>query len=196
MSFEIKNILASKSPRRKKILKQIKLKFSVIPSEINENFNIQLKPQDFAEYWAREKAKSLAKLHPDALIIGADTIVVKDLIKFGKPKTEDESILMLQALSGNIHEVITGVSLIHYNLGFDITFSEITKVYVNPLSRMDILKYIREWKPYDKAGSYGIQDGFCIFVNKIKGCYYNVMGFPVASFYKHHNEALKFIKAK
>tara|TARA_B100000214_G_scaffold371378_1_gene347650 strand:+ start:1231 stop:1809 length:579 start_codon:yes stop_codon:yes gene_type:complete len=190
------HILASKSPRRKKILKQIGFKFSVIPSKINESFNIELSPEDFTEYWAREKAKDLSKIYPDSLIIGADTIVVKDSIKFGKPKTKDESILMLQTLSGNSHDVITGVSLIHFNNGLDITFNEKTKVYINSLSNNDILKYIRENKPYDKAGSYGIQDGFCIFINKIKGCYYNVMGLPISSFYMHYKKALSLIKMK
>ena len=182
MSKKQYNILASKSKRRIEILKLIKFDFSTQQSNIKENFNLQLPPEAFAEHWAREKAKDVSKINPNALIIGADTIVVQDSKILGKPKNKLESISMLHSLSGKTHIVITGVSFIHVGLKLDITFNDTTSVSVNKLKENDILKYIRDYKPYDKAGSYGIQDGFSIHVNSITGCYYNVMGLPVSKF--------------
>ena len=182
MSKKKYNILASKSKRRIEILKLIKFDFSTQQSNIKENFNLQLPPEAFAEHWAREKAKNVSKINPNALIIGADTIVVQDSKILGKPKNKLESISMLHSLSGRTHEVITGVSFIHVGLKLDITFNETTSVSVNKLKENDILKYIRDYNPYDKAGSYGIQDGFSIHVNSITGCYYNIMGLPVSKF--------------
>ena len=98
---------------------------------------------------------------------------------------------MLLSLSGRTHEVITGVSLININSKLDITFNERTYVSINALSNEHIYNYIDSYKPYDKAGSYGIQDGFSVHVEKIKGCYYNVMGFPISKFYYHYNNILK-----
>tara|TARA_Y100000748_G_scaffold268131_1_gene239509 strand:+ start:444 stop:1037 length:594 start_codon:yes stop_codon:yes gene_type:complete len=182
MSKKQYSILASKSKRRIEILKLIKFDFSTQQSNIKENFNLQLPPEAFAEHWAREKAKDVSKINPNALIIGADTIVVQDSKILGKPKNKLESISMLHSLSGKTHIVITGVSFIHVGLKLDITFNDTTSVSVNKLKENDILKYIRDYKPYDKAGSYGIQDGFSIHVNSITGCYYNVMGLPVSKF--------------
>ena len=182
MSKKQYSILASKSKRRIEILKLIKFDFSTQQSNIKENFNLQLPPEAFAEHWAREKAKDVSKINPNALIIGADTIVVQDSKILGKPKNKLESISMLHSLSGKTHKVITGVSFIHVGLKLDITFNDTTSVSVNKLKENDILKYIRDYKPYDKAGSYGIQDGFSIHVNSITGCYYNVMGLPVSKF--------------
>ena len=182
MSKKQYNILASKSKRRIEILKLIKFDFSTQQSNIKENFNLQLPPEAFAEHWAREKAKNVSKINPNALIIGADTIVVQDSKILGKPKNKLESISMLHSLSGRTHEVITGVSFIHVGLKLDITFNDTTLVSVNKLKDNEILKYISDYNPYDKAGSYGIQDGFSIHVNSIIGCYYNVMGLPVSKF--------------
>ena len=98
---------------------------------------------------------------------------------------------MLLSLSGRTHEVITGVSLININSKLDITFNERTYVSINALSNEHIYNYIDSYKPYDKAGSYGIQDGFSVHIEKIKGCYYNVMGFPISKFHYHYNTILK-----
>jgi len=185
------NILASSSPRRKKILEQIRFEFSVVPSNINEDFNRGLPPEAFTEHWAREKAKDVAKDHPRSLVIGADTVVFLDGKILGKPKDNKSSKKMLLSLSGRTHEVITGVSLININSKLDITFNERTFVSINTLSNEHIYNYINSYKPYDKAGSYGIQDGFSVHVEKIRGCYYNVMGFPVSKFYNLYNFFLK-----
>ena len=184
LNFKI--ILASASPRRKTILSQVDLDFIVEPSNINEDFSIELLPKAFCEHWAREKANDIAKSHSDKLIIGADTIVIINDKILGKPKNYKESFAMLKSLSGKTHQVLTGVSLVHLDLGIDFTFNESTDVSFCFLTDEEINKYIDKYKPYDKAGSYGIQDGFSVYVEKIKGCFYNVMGFPISRFHKFY----------
>lgn len=186
-------ILASASPRRKTILSQIGLEFITLPSNAKEDFSIDLPPEAFCEHWAREKAKDIAQKYPSAFIIGADTIVVLDGKILGKPKDRDNSILMLQSLSGKTHEVLTGVAFIHLDSGLDITFNESTIVSINTLIYSDILNYIDTYKPYDKAGSYGIQDSFSVHINKIIGCFYNVMGLPISKFHRNFILAKKEI---
>ena len=182
LNFKI--ILASASPRRKTILSQVDLDFIVEPSNINEDFSIELLPKAFCEHWAREKANDIAKSHSDKLIIGADTIVIINDKILGKPKNYKESFAMLKSLSGKTHQVLTGVSLVHLDLGIDFTFNESTDVSFCFLTDEEINKYIDKYKPYDKAGSYGIQDGFSVYVEKINGCFFNVMGFPISRFHK------------
>ena len=184
-------ILASKSPRRKNLLKQIGLTFDVMPSKVDENFDIKLSPIDFASHYAKKKAVSVSKDNRDCYVIGADTIVVNNEKILGKPKDKDESYQMLSSLSGKTHKVYTGVSIQHYNYKIDKTFHEVTSVSFNTLSDSDIYYYIDRYKPYDKAGSYGIQDWFSVHVNKINGCFYNVMGLPLASFYRHFFDLTK-----
>ena len=189
LNFDV--ILASASPRRKTILSQVDLDFTIEPSKINEDFSIDLLPKAFCEHWAREKAIDIAKSHSDKLIIGADTIVIIDDNILGKPKSYKESFAMLKSLSGKTHQVLTGVSLIHLNLGIDLTFNEATDVSFCFLTDEEIKKYIDKYKPYDKAGSYGIQDAFSVYVEKINGCFYNVMGFPISRFYKFYKAIAK-----
>ncbi len=184
-------ILASASPRRKTILSQIGIRFTIMKSNTVEDFSLNLPPEAFCEHWAREKAKDIAKNHPNSLIIGADTIVVLDKIILGKPQNREQSISMLKSLSGRTHEVLTGVSFIHLDSNFDITFNESTLVSFDTLTNNDILNYIDTYNPYDKAGSYGIQDRFSIHINKITGCYYNVMGFPISKFHRKLKSAIK-----
>ena len=184
-------ILASKSPRRKKLLKQIGLTFKVIPSKVDENFDIDLSPSEFVSYYAKKKADSIAKKHPCYYVIGADTIVVYNEKILGKPKNKTESYQMLSLLSGKIHKVYTGVSIQHNDHKINKTFYDVTNVSFNTLSDNDIYYYIKAYKPYDKAGSYGIQDFFSVHVNKINGCFYNVMGFPLSSFYYHLSKIIK-----
>ena len=184
LNFDI--VLASASPRRKFILSQVDLDFTIEPSEINEDFSIELLPEAFCEHWAREKANDVARSHLDKLIIGADTIVVIDDKILGKPKSYEESFAMLKSLSGKTHQVLTGVSLIHLDLGIDFTFNESTNVSFCFLTDEEINNYIDKYKPYDKAGSYGIQDGFSVYVERINGCFYNVMGFPISRFHKFY----------
>ena len=184
-------ILASASPRRKTILSQVGLDFTIEPSRINEDFSIDLLPKAFCEHWAREKANDIAKNHSDKLIIGADTIVIIDDKIIGKPKNYKESFAMLKSLSGKTHQVLTGVSFIHLDFEIDFTFNEATDVSFCLLTDEEINKYIDKYRPYDKAGSYGIQDGFSVYVEKINGCFYNVMGFPISKFYKFYKAIAK-----
>ena len=186
-------ILASGSPRRKQLLNQIGLEFTVIPSDVDEDFTLDLPPEAFTEHWAREKAKSVAKIHTDSLIVGADTIVVLDGNILGKPKDKKDSFNMLQSLSGKTHEVITGVSFISLEQELDHTFNERTFVSFNTLSDRDIKSYIDIYNPLDKAGSYGIQDWFSVHIHRVEGCYYNVMGLPLSSFYSYFKSVSAFL---
>ena len=185
----LKNILASASPRRKNILSQIGFSFKIIPSKINEDFNLDLPPEAFCEHWAREKAKTIAKENPKSFVIGADTIVFSEGNILGKPRNKDHSISMLQSISGKTHEVLTGISMINLEYEIDQTFNQSTKVSCNVLTKSDINNYINNYKPYDKAGSYGIQDGFSVHINNIKGCYYNILGFPISKFYQRYQNS-------
>jgi septum formation protein len=181
-------ILASASPRRKQLLNMIDIDFEVIPSDVHEDFNIDLNHEDFVQHYAREKSLDIAEKYPDHLVIGADTIVVLDSKILGKPKDEADSFNMLKSLSGRTHTVYTGVSLNHINEKISDTFFEQTQVSFNELSDSVISYYIDTYKPLDKAGSYGIQDWFAINVNRIDGCFYNVMGFPLAAFFSHYKK--------
>ncbi|MBH21948.1 MAG: septum formation protein Maf [Candidatus Marinimicrobia bacterium] len=184
-------ILASGSPRRKQLLEQIDLEFEVVPSQIYEDFSLNLSPTDFVEYYAQEKAKDVANSYPDKWVIGADTIVVFESHILGKPKNEKDSFQMLKRLSGNTHQVITGVSIQNIKQDISDSFHERTNVTFNTLSDNIINYYIETYKPFDKAGSYGIQDWFSVCVNRIDGCFYNVMGFPLSSFYSHFIDLLE-----
>ena len=183
-------ILASKSPRRRDLLKQIGISFSIEISGIDESIPLDLPPILMVEYLSKEKAKKISIKFPKQLVIGADTIVVLDNKILGKPKSNKESFEMLSFLSGKTHKVITGVSLQCINNNINTSFHEITKVTFNELSDSDISYYIETYKPFDKAGSYGIQDWFAVIVEKIDGCFYNVMGFPLARFWKEINELI------
>jgi septum formation protein len=184
-------VLASGSPRRKQLLEQINLEFLVIPSQVHEDFDLDLSPEKFVEHYAKEKAKDIAKAHPDKWIIGADTIVVFNAEILGKPKDREDSFRMLKMLSGNTHQVFTGVSIQQSKMQVSDTFHEYTNVTFNTLDDMVISYYIDTYKPFDKAGSYGIQDWFSVCVNHIDGCFYNVMGFPLSMFYSRFSALLK-----
>jgi len=179
-------ILASASPRREQLMNQIGLEFSVIPSDVIEDFSLALPPEAFTEHWAREKAKYVAENNPDTMVIGADTIVVLDNKILGKPKNIKDSFSMLQSLSGRTHEVITGMSILNISCEIDFTFNERTLVSFNTLGDSDISYYIDNYNSLDKAGSYGIQDWFSVHVRQIEGCYFNVMGLPLSSFFSHY----------
>ena len=184
-------VLASGSPRRKQLLEQIDLEFLVIPSQVHEDFDLDISQEKFVEHYAKEKAKDIAKAHPEKWIIGADTIVVFNAEILGKPKDREDSFRMLKMLSGNTHQVFTGVSIQQSKMQVSDTFHEYTNVTFNTLDDMVISYYIDTYKPFDKAGSYGIQDWFSVCVNHIDGCFYNVMGFPLSMFYSRFSALLK-----
>tara|TARA_Y100000591_G_C21824949_1_gene696071 strand:+ start:807 stop:1400 length:594 start_codon:yes stop_codon:yes gene_type:complete len=184
---ELLTILASKSPRRENILKKIGLKFEVIPSNISEDVDLKLSPKRIAEYLSKKKAERVSKAYPNKIIIGADTVVYLDKVIFGKPKDKDENYSMLKSLSGKTHNVVTGVSIAHKNRNTLITFSQITKVTVREIPNVELLHYIDNYSTLDKAGGYGIQDWFSVWIKRIDGCFYNVMGLPLSQFYMHYN---------
>ena len=179
-----KIILASNSPRRKQLLEQIDLNFEVITSQIDEDLSLDLEPNIFVEHYANLKAENVANRYKNHWVIGADTVVAYNKKIFGKPKDNDESYVMLKTLSGNTHEVFTGVSIHHLNRGIINTFHERTEVKFKTLSNECISYYIDTYGALDKAGSYGIQDWFATCVQSINGCFYNVMGLPLAKFYE------------
>jgi len=179
-----KIILASNSPRRKQLLEQIDLNFEVITSKIDEDLSLNLEPHTFVEYYANLKAENVANRYMNHWVIGADTVVAYNKKIFGKPKDNDESYVMLKTLSGNTHEVFTGVSIHHLKRGIINTFHERTEVKFKTLSNEYISYYIDTYGALDKAGSYGIQDWFATCVQSINGCFYNVMGLPLAKFYE------------
>jgi len=163
------------------LLKHVGLSFKQIPSHIEEHPNEKL-PNDFVLHYAQQKAEKILKNYPDSLIIGADTIVVLNNKIIGKPKHEKDAFTILQMLSAQCHEVVTGVALYHKDTV--ITDFAVTKVYFYPISDDDIREYIKTGEPMDKAGAYGIQGYGSQFIKKIEGCYFNVMGFPIPLFYE------------
>lgn len=184
----MKIILASRSPRRKKLLEQIGLPFTVEPSEVSEAYDPDDSPQKIVCELALQKARQVARGKTDALIIGADTLVVLDDTILEKPGTTQEAMKILSRLSGSTHQVLTGVALLKTekkgNIDAVNTFFERTDVTFAKLTEDEIHKYVETGSPMDKAGAYGIQDDHgALFVKEIKGDYYNVVGFPLHSFY-------------
>lgn len=181
-------VLASQSPRRKKLLDQIGLSFEVFPSNAEE-ISSQSDPALLVEELALLKAKDVSSRHPDSFIIGADTVVVHQDKIIGKPKDKNEAFEILSSLSDSTHSVFTGVAFVKSDKNGHIlstsTFYEQTKVTFSALDEMDIHAYIETGNPMDKAGAYGIQDDLgALFVEGIEGDYYNVVGFPLNRFYR------------
>lgn len=174
-------ILASRSPRRADLLRRIGLEFEVIPSGINEDEISGDSPQEKALNAALAKALDVARRVKDGIVIGADTIVVLEGRILGKPSGPQEAIRMLTLLSGKTHQVITGVALVDASSMEIESWVEITYVTFRDLSPDEIIEYVETGIPLDKAGAYGIQDRASAFVRRIEGCYYNVVGLPLAS---------------
>lgn len=177
-------VLASQSPRRKAILQQIGLTFSIHPSEYREQNHAARKPVQVVQQQACSKAKHIADHYQNAWILGADTIVVLKEQLLGKPRNRDEAIEMLTRLSGKTHQVFTGFCMLNSHNRKSATDYEITAVTFYPLSDDVIQYYVDRYHPYDKAGAYAIQDYSAVFVSSIQGCFYNVVGFPVAKFFR------------
>lgn len=181
-------ILASKSPRRKRLLELFGIPFDVVPSGADESISSPLRAPDLVRELSRRKARAVAK-RETGLIIGADTIVVKDGMVLGQPDGSDEAREMLGLLSGTSHDVYTGVTLVDNRNGStrrELSFEEKTRVWFAQLLEEEIEQYILRGNPFDKAGGYGIQDDLgALFVSRIDGDYYNVVGFPVHLFYQN-----------
>lgn len=173
-------ILASNSPRRKELLKSIGVNFTVIPSNYEEP-KITLPPEEYAVFLAFNKANSVFSTH-GGIVLGADTIVVYNDMILGKPKDEFDAVNTLKLLSGKTHKVITGYAIISNNK--IIKDYCVTKVTFNELSNQTINAYVKTKSPLDKAGAYGIQDGFDL-VKEINGDYDNVVGLPTKDIENH-----------
>ncbi|WP_010173978.1 Maf family protein [Bacillus coahuilensis] len=175
-------ILASSSPRRKMLLEQVGLLFDVKTSDVDEKIDKSWTASETVLQLSYEKAKAVFQLHPEAIVIGADTVVTLDGEILGKPKDHAEAVRMLSSLSGRTHQVLTGVSIL--SPGKEERFYEQTDVTFYPLTDMDITQYIESGEPWDKAGAYGIQGLGSILVKGIVGDYFNVVGLPLASVYR------------
>jgi septum formation protein len=179
----MKLILASQSPRRKQILSRLNIPFGVIVSDIDESvFTCDGNPVDYAQELASIKCKDVSKKCTDYLVVGADTIVILNDKIMGKPADKQDAIHMLETLSGNTHQVITAVAIQYEQKNICHTFYERTAVSFRQIPKTYISTYVDSESPYDKAGSYGIQDWSAIFVETINGCYDNVVGFPLSRF--------------
>ncbi|MGY3779067.1 Maf family protein [Isobaculum melis] len=175
-------ILASASPRRKELLKMFTTDFTVVVSEVEEVLDETMTPQEYVADLAKQKAQAVAKLHPAETVIGCDTIVVFQNQVLEKPKNRVEAKQMLQAMSDDVHEVLTAVTIIK-NGAISSTL-ETAKVYFYPLTDSLIESYLDQEDYQDKAGAYGIQSYAALFVEKIEGDYYTIMGFPLAKVYR------------
>ena len=172
-------ILASGSPRRRELLRQLGFSFTVIPSRLEETNQRGMEPRGHATYYAKEKAKEVAQRHPQQWILAADTIVVVAEEILGKPINVTEATAMLSRLSGRSHHVITGVCLLNAQCGVEESQTVETEVFMRRLDTADIEGYIATGEPMDKAGAYGIQGiGGCL-VQRIEGSYSNVVGLPL-----------------
>jgi len=177
-------ILASQSPRRRQLLRQIGLRFRVIPSHVPERIRKKESPASNAKRIALDKANEVASRVKRGIVIGADTVVVLDHHVLGKPKTAADARRMLRLLSGREHVVYTGFALVDARTGKKRSGAVSTKVRFRPLSTEEVAEYVRSGSPMDKAGAYGIQDDFgAVFVDKVNGCFYNVVGFPLSRFF-------------
>ncbi|MEM5787361.1 MAG: Maf family protein [Syntrophobacteraceae bacterium] len=172
-------ILASGSPRRKRLLESVGIEFQVRPSDVEEIDSPGNTPEIAAEEWADLKAHSVSLQFPDAWVLGADTIVVLDGRIFGKPSDRTMAEQMLTTLSGRVHEVITGICLAHAGRSTRRKGRVSTRVEFKHLSREEIQAYIGTGEPMDKAGAYGIQGAGAFLVRSVEGSYSNVVGLPL-----------------
>lgn len=176
-------ILASKSPRRRKLIEELGLKVETTAVNISEDFPARYDPERVAVYLARKKADAYCELSEKELLVTADTIVCLEDQMLGKPSDKKDAFNILNKLSGEVHKVITGVCI--RSLNKEVLFNVSTKVHFGRLTPEEINYYIEHYKPYDKAGSYGIQEwiGY-IGIDHIEGSFYNVMGLPVHRLYQ------------
>lgn len=177
-----KIILASASPRRKKLMTLAGYDFEVKCADIIETVPENAKPEDVVMSLALQKAQAVARENPEAIVVGSDTVVALDEKILGKPHSKQEAVEMLRSLSGRCHRVYTGVAIIK---GEKLkSFFEKTEVEFYPLSNEETESYVATGEPMDKAGAYGIQGRGALLVRGIEGDYFNVMGLPIAKLYR------------
>jgi len=181
-----KLILASRSPRRKALLEQIGVKFMVIPPDLDESIDGDISPDEYVKVLSLRKASLIAgKLSENGdshfAVLAADTVVVLDGHILGKPEGEKDAFRMLAMLSGKWHEVVTGIAIVDGDTGNSLSHAERTRVKIRPLTDESVLRYIESGEPFDKAGAYGIQGLGALLVERLEGCYFNVVGLPLYS---------------
>lgn len=186
-----KFVLASSSPRRRRLLRQIGLDFDTVPSGVKEDFIDGESPKDHVLRLAKAKARKVGQMYPNRWVIGADTVVSIDGMILGKPQTDREASQMLIRLSGRDHVVVTGVSLWHGAKGKGETIAVETLVRIRPLNPGEITWYIGTGEPFGKAGGYAIQGIGAFMVQRIEGSYTNVVGLPLCELL----EVLNHLKA-
>ena len=178
-------ILASASPRRRFLLKQLDIEFTSVSAEVDESIPEGMNPDEIAIFLAEKKADHFEDLlkDPKNILITADTLVLIDGVILGKPEDKEGAIKMLKSLSGKMHSVVTGVCI--RSCDKDRSFTDWTDVYFKSLSKDEIEYYLDHYKPYDKAGAYGAQEwiGY-IGIRRLEGSYFNVMGLPVHKLYE------------
>lgn len=182
--MDLKILLASKSPRRQELIKHLQIPFDIVEAEVDESFPLDLSGQEIPLYLSKKKADAFANpLASNEILVTADTIVWINNKVLNKPENKDHAIEMLLSLAGQTHEVFTGVCLTTKHM--QVQFAERTVVQCRKLTLDEINFYIDTCHPFDKAGSYGIQDWFGLTaVERIEGCFYNVMGLPMSRLYK------------
>jgi len=176
-----KIILASASPRRKELLEKIGLIFEVEPSNFEEDISLCLEPHYFAQKISLEKARAVASNHKNSIVIAADTFIVFGGQILGKPNTEKDAREILKAISGKSHLVITGFSIIDTSEDKTVSKSVETEVCIRELTPLEIDAYVKSGEPLDKAGAYAIQGLGAVFIERIDGDYYNVVGLPLSA---------------
>lgn len=175
--------LASKSPRRQELLKLMGLEYTLYIKDIDESYPETLKSSEVAAYISKKKANAFP-VSEEGIILTADTVVIVDDEILGKPGNATEAFSMLKKLSGRKHEVVTGVTIVSKEK--QMSFSDTTEVYFRALSDVEIKYYIENYKPFDKAGAYGIQEWIGVTaITKIVGSYTNVVGLPTEGLYHH-----------
>jgi septum formation protein len=172
-------ILASASPRRAELLRQLKPAFRIIPSDATEILNEHWSPFEICQLNAHRKARAIAKKNPDALVLGADTLVFLEGEIMGKPASAADAERMLTRLQGRTHQVVTGICLIHLRAHRERIFAVSTDVTFHPLDAGQIRDYLAKVNPLDKAGAYAIQEHGDLIVSEISGSYSNVVGLPL-----------------
>jgi septum formation protein len=172
-------VLASASPRRAELLRQLSMTFEVVPSDAAEDHNEQLTARELAQLNAYRKARSVSKRFPDELVLGLDTVVSLGGRHFGKPGNLHEAARIVEALQGRTHQVVTGVCLIHLRTHRQRIFAEMTHVTFRPLTPGQIRSYHERVNPLDKAGAYAIQEMGDEIIERISGSYSNVVGLPM-----------------
>ncbi len=173
-------ILASTSPRRRELLRQIGIRFTSGPADVDERVRPGEPPETYAVRVAVDKARVAAGRAGTGIVIAADTIVVSGSEILGKPVNAQDAERMLMMLSGNAHRVITGLAVMDASAGKLLTGTSVTDVWFRDLSAEEIASYISSGEPLDKAGAYGIQEKGALFVKRIEGCYFNIVGLPLS----------------